>query len=173
MQEQKKKELEELNAMLAEMGVAPKEAEADAGGTAPSGKKKKKKDKAAVKENAATAVNGNGVAPNEQPKAEQPSSEETKESIEVLIALYASLPQQPVHAGRCCCAPASQVYSCHVLLKCCVMDSVQCRNILIRLSVSNGYLPRVLLTCRCSIPFCFTKLVGGIIPDVIYMSLPS
>ncbi len=62
VQEQKKKELEELNAMLAEMGVAPKEAESDAGGTAPSGKKKKKKDKAAVKENAGTAVNGNGSA---------------------------------------------------------------------------------------------------------------
>ncbi len=92
LQEQKKKELEELNAMLAEMGVAPKEAESDAGGTAPSGKKKKKKDKAAVKENAATAVNGNGVAPNEQPKAEQPSSEETQESIEVLIAVSANLP---------------------------------------------------------------------------------
>lgn len=92
MQEQKKKELEELNAMLAEMGVAPKEAEADAGGTATSGKKKKKKDKAAVKENAATAVNGNGVAPSEQPKAEQPSSEQTQESIEVCIALFANLP---------------------------------------------------------------------------------
>ncbi len=114
LQEQKKKELEELNAMLAEMGVAPKEAEADAGGTAPSGKKKKKKDKAAVKENAATAVNGNGVAPNEQPKVEQPSSEETQESIEVC---FANLPQQPVHAGRRCCAPASQVCSCHVLLE--------------------------------------------------------
>ena len=130
LQEQKKKELEELNAMLAEMGVAPKEAESDAGGTVPSGKKKKKKDKAAVKENAATAVNGNGVAPNEQPKAEQPSSEETQESIEVLIALFANLPQQPMHAGRRCCAPASQVCSCHVLLKCCESENFHRANFL-------------------------------------------
>ena len=132
LQEQKKKELEELNAMLTEMGVAPKEAESDAGGTAPSGKKKKKKDKAAVKENAATAVNGNGVAPNEQPKAEQPSSEETQDSIEVLIALFANLHQQPccMHAGCCCCAPASQVCSCRVLLECCILEIFHCTTLL-------------------------------------------
>lgn len=87
MQEQKKKELEELNAMLAEMGVAPKESDAGAEGTAPTGKKKKKKEKAAVRDSNATAVNGNGVAPAEQPKAEaeEPSSAQPQqESIEVL-----------------------------------------------------------------------------------------
>lgn len=85
MQEQKKKELEELNAMLAEMGVAPKESDAGAEGTAPTGKKKKKKEKAAVRDGNATSVNGNGVAPAEQPKAEDPSSEQPQqESIEVL-----------------------------------------------------------------------------------------
>ncbi len=82
LQEQKKKELDELNAMLAEMGVAPKESDADGTATAPTGKKKKKKDKAAVKENAATAVNG--AAPAEQPKPEEPASEQTQEeSIQV------------------------------------------------------------------------------------------
>ena len=87
VQEQKKKELEELNAMLAEMGVAPKESDTGTEGTAPSGKKKKKKEKAAVRESSAATVNGNGVAPAEQPKAEEPSSEQPQqESIEVLIA---------------------------------------------------------------------------------------
>lgn len=86
MQEQKKKELDELNAMLAEMGVAPKESDSETGGTAPAGKKKKKKDKAAVKDSSATIVNGNGVAPAEQPKAEEPISEQPQqESIEVLL----------------------------------------------------------------------------------------
>lgn len=83
-QEQKKKELEELNAMLAEMGVAPKESDAETAGTATAGKKKKKRDKAAVKDSSAT--NGNGVAPAEQPKAEEPSSEQPQqEPIEVLL----------------------------------------------------------------------------------------
>lgn len=86
MQEQKKKELEELNAMLAEMGVAPKESDAANEGAAAIGKKKKKKEKAAVKDSSATTLNGNGVAPAEQPKAEEPSSEQPQqESIEVLI----------------------------------------------------------------------------------------
>lgn len=85
--------------MLAEMGVAPKEDDAD-GGTAPASKKKKKKDKAAVKENAATAVNGNGVAPNEQPKAEQPSSEQAQESIEVWQQTMKRFFPQPLHADH-------------------------------------------------------------------------
>lgn len=84
MQEQKKKELEELNAMLAEMGVAPKESDTETAGTATAGKKKKKRDKAAVKDSSAT--NGNGVAPAEQPKAEEPTSEQSQqEPIEVLF----------------------------------------------------------------------------------------
>jgi len=138
LQEQKKKELEELNAMLAEMGVAPKEAESDAGGTAPSGKKKKKKDKAAVKENAATAVNGNGVAPNEQPKAEQPSSEQTQESIEVLIALFAILPN-----SRCMLAvdavlqhPQSFLVMCYLLVR---IREFPLQRFPTRHSVSNGH----------------------------------
>lgn len=86
MQEQKKKELEELNTMLAEMGVAPKESDSETAGTAPAGKKKKRKDKAAVKDSSATIVNGNGVAPAEQLKAEEPTSEQPQqESVEVLL----------------------------------------------------------------------------------------
>ena len=72
LQEQKKKELEELNAMLAELGVAPKEADGQGAETAPTaGKKKKKKDKSAAKDGDTAAskdgepatANGNGVAP--------------------------------------------------------------------------------------------------------------
>ena len=86
-QEQKKKELEELNAMLAEMGVAPKENDGETG-TAPVGKKKKKKDKAAGKEQLATAANGNGVV-QEESKHEEPSAEQSQEEpIEVHPLAY-------------------------------------------------------------------------------------
>lgn len=90
LQEQKKKELEELNAMLAELGVAPKETDGQGAEPAATGKKKKKKDKSAVKdsETAATkdgetaAANGNGVAPVQQ---SQPAEEEQNQPLEPVI----------------------------------------------------------------------------------------
>ena len=85
MQEQKKKELEELNAMLAEMGVAPKESDGENATTAPSGKKKKRKDKAVVKDTSAPVVNGNGIAPEEHPKADDAPEQPQQESIEVVL----------------------------------------------------------------------------------------
>lgn len=102
-QEQKKKELEELNAMLAEMGVAPKESDGENATTAPAGKKKKKKDKAAVKDTNTPVVNGNGVAPEEQPRAEEPASEQPQqESIEVTLKGICKVPiSQPSHAIVC------------------------------------------------------------------------
>lgn len=111
LQEQKKKELDELNAMLAEMGVAPKESDSETAGTAPAGKKKKKKDKAAVKDSSATIVNGNGVALAEHPKAEEPVSEQPQqESIEVLlhtaclhICMTLAAPASVAYLGQICC----------------------------------------------------------------------
>ena len=85
MQEQKKKELEELNATLAELGLAPKEADADtAEPAATTSKKKKKKDKSAAKDGETAAANGNGVAPVQQDKpVEEEQNQPPAEVIEV------------------------------------------------------------------------------------------
>lgn len=81
--------------MLAEMGVAPKEA--DAAGTEPAattGKKKKKKDKSGPKDGEAPVANGNGVAPVQQstPAEQQQNGEEAPVVIEVSVHILPVLP---------------------------------------------------------------------------------
>lgn len=92
MQERKKKELDELNATLAELGLVPKDSEASgvegaagAEAAAATGKKKKKKDKSAAKDAETAAVNGNGVAPVQQstPVEEPQNGQEDAPVIEV------------------------------------------------------------------------------------------
>ena len=133
MQEQKKKELEELNAMLAEMGVAPKESDPETAGTATAGKKKKKRDKAAVKESNAT--NGNGVAPAEQPKAEEPTSEQPQqEPIEVLLITV---------CFHCFMLPAPMMW--FFLVQSDVWHAVTRMIIVLQVAVASAKLTRVLL----------------------------